>query len=172
MARRGRKRKLINRLYSPGLPSMPSMDLDPATKKGIYIVIILTLGAIGVLSLFDLAGSFGIYYAKGLTYVFGWGKFMLPLALLGLGYLLYASEKYHIRGSNYLGLFLFVLSMEAIFQLFVGQDEWKIALEEGRGGGYLGYFMGLGLTRVLGLWAAILLVISLIIISLMLIFDT
>ncbi|MFA6394003.1 MAG: DNA translocase FtsK 4TM domain-containing protein [Patescibacteria group bacterium] len=172
MARRGRKRKLINRLYSPGLPSMPSMDLDPATKKGIYIVIILTLGAIGVLSLFDLAGSLGIYYAKGLTYVFGWGKFMLPLALLGLGYLLYASEKYHIRGSNYLGLFLFVVAMEAMFQLFIGRDEWKAALEEGRGGGYLGYFMGLGLTRVLGLWAAIILVISLIIISLMLVFDT
>ncbi|MFA6106408.1 MAG: DNA translocase FtsK [Patescibacteria group bacterium] len=172
MARRGRKRKLLNRLYSPSLPSMPSMDLDPATKKGIYIVIILTLGAIGVLSLFDLAGSFGIYYAKGLTYVFGWGKFMLPLALLGLGYLLYASEKYHIRGSNYLGLFLFVLSMEAIFQLFIGQDEWKTALEQGRGGGYLGYFLGLGLIRVLGLWASVILVISLVIISLMLVFDT
>ncbi|MFA6389598.1 MAG: DNA translocase FtsK 4TM domain-containing protein, partial [Patescibacteria group bacterium] len=169
MARRGRKKKLISRLYTPILPSM---DLDPATKRGIYIIIVLALGAIGLLSLFDLAGSLGIYYAKGLTYVFGWGKFILPIALLGLGYLLYASEKYYIRGSNYLGLFIFIISIQAMFQFFVSESEWKFALDEGRGGGYLGYFLAGGLVKVLGLWASIILVLCLIAISLLLLFDT
>ena len=171
MGRRGRKRKLLKRLYTPNMPSMPAMDIDPATKRGIYIVIVLALGAIGLLSLFDLAGSLGIYYAKGLTYVFGWGKFILPLALLALGYLLYASEKYYIRGSNYLGLFILILATEAVFQLFISEEEWKTALADGRGGGYLGYFMASGLVKVLGLWASIILVLSLMLISVMLLFD-
>ncbi|MCK4553573.1 hypothetical protein KAU19_01255, partial [Candidatus Parcubacteria bacterium] len=88
--------------------ALPRLNLDPDTKKGIFIVLILALGAISVLSLFDLAGNIGIYLAKAMMLTFGWGKWLFPIILLALGFFLYNEDKYEIRGTNYLGLFVFI----------------------------------------------------------------
>jgi len=167
MFRRRRKRKSDPLDYI----RLPSINLDPETKRGILVVAILALGAIGLLSLFGLAGSLGVYYAQAMIFIFGWGKWLLPLVLLVWGFLLYNQDKDWVRGAVYLGLFLLVISLSALFHLFINQAEWQATISSGAGGGYLGYLMVLVLIKLLGFWAGLIVIICLLLVSFMLIFN-
>ena len=87
MARRRRYRR--KRKSALDYIRLPQFDLDPDTKKGVFIVFILALGAISLLGLFDLAGSLGEYLKQGLMLGFGWGRWVLPIILLAWGYMLF-----------------------------------------------------------------------------------
>lgn len=169
MARRRKFRRQKNPL---DYITLPRLDLDPETKKGIFIVFILALGAVSLLSLFDLAGAVGQYLSQGLALAFGWGRWLFPFILLALGYILYHEDKYWIRGANYLGLFLFVLSIHSIFHLFINRDKWQAAVEAGHGGGYLGLFLTSAFIKLMGFWASLIVVICLLLVSLLLMFNT
>jgi S-DNA-T family DNA segregation ATPase FtsK/SpoIIIE len=151
--------------------ALPSMNLDPDIKRGIFIVLILALGAISLLSLFDLAGGLGVYLEKGIMLAFGCGKWLFPFILLALGFALYSEDRFEIRGANYLGLFLFILSFHSLLQLFVAQDQWQTTVHAGAGGGYIGLFLASGLIKLMGFWASLIAAACLMLISLMLMFN-
>ncbi len=151
--------------------ALPSLNLDPDIKMGIFIVLILAFGAISLLSLFDLAGGLGVYLQKGMMLAFGWGKWLFPFILLALGFALYSEDRFEIRSANYLGLFLFILSFHSLLQLFVAQDQWQTAVHSGAGGGYIGLFLASGLIKLMGFLASLIAVVCLILISLMLMFN-
>ncbi len=150
---------------------LPKVDLDPDLKRGIFIIIILAFGAISLLSLFGLAEGLGSYLEKGIIFVFGWGKWLFPLFLFAIGLLMYNRDKYWVRGANYLGVFIFIISFSALLQTFVGQDKWQAAISQGVGGGYLGYGMMAIFTKIMGFWASLIVVVCLIFIALMLMFN-
>ena len=170
MARR-RKRKKFKRDPLDFI-ALPRFNLEPETKKSIFIVLILAFGAIGLLSLFDLAGGMGIYLNKGAMLLFGLGRLLFPFILLGLGFFLYNEDKYPLRGSNYLGLFLFILSFHALLHLFVDQSEWQASVSEGAGGGYIGLLAASAFVKIMGFWAGLIAIICLLLISLMLMLNT
>lgn len=147
------------------------MNLDPDIKKGIFIVVILALGAIGYLSIFDLAGLLGTYLHQGIILGFGWGKWLIPGLLLVWGFILYNDEKYEIRGANYLGSFLFILFFHNLLQLMINQNLWRQSAQSGNGGGYVGLIMASALIKIMGFWASLITVICFLLISLMLMFN-
>ncbi|MFH1233047.1 MAG: DNA translocase FtsK [Patescibacteria group bacterium] len=147
------------------------LDVDPNIKKGIFVVFILAFGAINLLGLFDLAGQMGIYLNQGMAFAFGWGKWLFPFILLGLGFLLYNENKNWVRGANYLGLFLFGISFSGLLHLFINQNQWRAVIEQGAGGGYLGLAIVLGFTKIMGFWASLIILICLLIVALMLMFN-
>lgn len=163
-----RRRKKINSL---DYIRLPKVDLDPDLKRGIFIILILALGAISLLSLFDLAEGLGGYLNKGLIFFFGWAKWIFPLFLFAIGFLMYNREKSWVRGANYLGLFIFVVFFGALLHAMVGQDNWQAAVYQGAGGGYLGFGLVSILTKIMGFWAGLIVIIGLIFISLMLMFN-
>ena len=167
--RRRRRKSFLRRL---SLPKMPELDLEPETKRSILVVFLITIGAFGLLSLFDLAGLLGKYIFHFLLIFFGFGRWVIPLILLVWGFLLYDEERYEIRGSNYLGLFLFVLSFHGLLQLFVDQDQWEILLNQGIGGGKLGILVAGVFIKIMGFWASLLVVFAIFLISLILMFNT
>lgn len=168
-----RKRKYRKSKKNPlDYVTIPQFDLDPDTKKSIFIVLIIILGAISFLSLFDLAGSLGIYIAQGLTLAFGWGKWLFPVILLTLGLLLYNEDKYYIKGTNYLGLFLFVVSFQPLLHFFIEVGLWEQTVADGVGGGYLGMYLALFFYKIIGFWGSIILFFGLLLISLTLMLDT
>ena len=114
MSPRRRRRKKRSALDYIRLPGLPHLDLDPDTKKGIYIVLILAVGAIGLLGLFDMAGLMGEYLKAWLIIGFGWGKWLLPIILIFIGYALFDEERFELRGRNYLGFFIFILSSSGV----------------------------------------------------------
>ncbi|MEK7173222.1 MAG: DNA translocase FtsK 4TM domain-containing protein, partial [Patescibacteria group bacterium] len=156
---------------SSGYLALPKFDLNPDMKKGIFVVFILAFGTISLLSLFDLAGQMGVYLNHGITFVFGWGKWLFPFALLWLGFLLYNENKYLVKGANYLGLFLFSISFSGLSHLFINQNSWRTAVSNGVGGGYLGLIIVSGFTKSMGVWASLIILVCLLIVALMLMFN-
>ncbi len=151
---------------------IPKLNLDPETKKGIFIVLILLLGAISLLGLFNIAGAMGAYLAKGLELLFGWSKWIMPIILIIFGLFLYSGSKYYIRGATYFGVFLLIISLQTILHYFINQNEWKTMIDYGVGGGYIGYFLSSIFYKLLGFWGGILTALGLCLISLMLMFNT
>lgn len=149
-----------------------SWSLDPETKKGIVIVVIFLLAFLGILSMFDLAGAFGNLLSSGLAYVFGWGDWLFLLILLFLGYILLNSEKYLIKITNYIGLFLLIIAYSGLFHFFVNEFKFKEIVLAGKGGGALGYAVGNLFNGVLGFWGAIVLLFAFLIVGILLGFNT
>ncbi len=170
MARRGKKS--FNPLGFVSNISLPSLELEPQVKRNIFIVFLLAAGIMGYLSIFNEAGLVGLYYHAGLKYFFGWGKVVFPFLLVAFAYLLYKEDEYALRSANYVGLFLFILSAQALLQLFVPYADWQTETIQGGGGGKVGLLLAAVIAKLVGYWAAWVLVISFILISLILIFNT
>ncbi|MBU0722292.1 DNA translocase FtsK [Patescibacteria group bacterium] len=166
MSRR-RRRKLNPLNYI----RLPRVDLDPDMKTGIFIILILAFGAISFLSLFGLAEGLGKYLEQGIIFLFGWGKWLFPLSMLWIGFLMYNRNKDWVRGANYLGLFIFLIFFSALLHILVGQDNWQSALKQGAGGGYVGYGLISIFTKIMGFGPSLIVVVCLILISLMLMFN-
>jgi len=164
---RRRRRKLNSLDYI----RLPKVDLDPDMKRGIFIILILAFGAISLLSLFGLAEGLGAYLEQGIIFLFGWGKWLFPLTVMAIGFLMYNRDKDWFRGANYLGLFIFLIFFSALLHIMVGQDNWQLAIKEGAGGGYVGYGIISIFTKIMGFWASLIAVVCLILISLMLMLN-
>ena len=149
---------------------LPKLDLDPDTKRSIFVVLIMVFGAISLLALLGMAGPSGVHLANGLAALLGWGKWFFPILLLGLGVIIHLESS--ARGATYLGAFLFIMSIEALFHMFLSSNKWETAIKTGAGGGYVGLSLAKGFTNLLGFWAALILLVSLFVISLLLTFNT
>lgn len=165
------KRKRRTKKQLQNYIDLPRLDLDPETKRGIFIVLLLAIGAISFLSLFNLAGAVGFYLNKAIVFIFGWGKWLGPLAFFALSFLLYNQGKYFVRSSVYTGLFLFIISLETIFHFFIDKVDWESAVFAGRGGGYFGFLFANIFFKLIGFWGGIIAVICLLLISLMAMFN-
>ena len=163
-----RRRKALDYLV---LPKLPEIDLDPETKRGIWVVVLIAVGAISVLSLFNMAGGLGLYLNNWLSLGFGWGRWSIPFLLIILGYLIY-NQELEIKKSNYFGLFVGILSLQALFMLFINNENWEFAIAEGAGGGYVGLFLADNLIAGTGFWGSLIMVFSLLVISILLMFNT
>ncbi len=167
---RRRKRRYKKRILD--YITIPRLDIDSETKKGIFIIFILALGAISLLGLFDSAGIIGVYLKNWLILAFGWGKWTFPIILLVFGYMLYNENRFDVRLKNYLGVILFILSFHALLFLFVEYDKWDQILANGGAGGYIGLILANISIKMLGFYASLLLMFSLVITSILLVFDT
>jgi len=68
--------------------ALPKINLDSRAKNSIVIILIVALGLVSLLGLFNLSGRFGLWLSSNLTLVFGWGKWAWPLFLLAWGWFL------------------------------------------------------------------------------------
>ncbi len=164
-----RKKDLLDYLV---LPRIPSFDLDPDIKKSIFILIMIIIGALGLLGVFESAGIVGVYISIALEIAFGWGKFFIPIIIILLGVALFYEDRFILRASNYFGLLILILSSHTLMQLFVHRDSWYMSLDEGIGGGYLGLFIAENSIKFTGIYATWIIFVCLFIISLTLTFNT
>jgi len=146
--------------------TIPEVNLSSEIKRGILVVLIFTFGAVSLLGFFDLAGAVGDHLDGSLTFLFGLGKWLMPIILFQFGFFLYNNT--FVRGANYLGLFLFVISFQALLYLLINTGGGAVE----SGGGYAGLFLGGTFLKLMGFWASLIVVIGLWLISLMLIFNT
>ncbi len=149
-----------------------SFDLDPETKRGIAVVIMFTFSLISILAIFNLAGSLGGVLKDLLQSIFGWSYVAAPFILIIIAYLITKPERYYVRGVNWLGTFLFILSATGFFHLFKYKQGLLSAAIEGTGGGYLGLLTAYPLIKLWGVWASGIFLIGVWLVSLLLIFET
>ncbi len=167
---RRKKRKKYTRHYDR-FEDGYGLDLSPEMKKSILIIVVVAVGGISLLSLFGLAGFLGDYINSGSGLLFGWGRFLIPVLLLGFAFLLYNEDKKWVKGYNYVGLLFFILSFQSLLHIFFRDDPSEIA-ELGKGGGYLGLFLTKAMVSSIGFLGSLLIVFCLFAISIVLIFSS
>ena len=146
--------------------------LEPGTARGIGVVTLFLLGAVFLLSLFDLAGTVGELLHSFLSTGLGWERFVIPVILMLVGYLLINPERLDLKPSNYIGFFLLVVSLAGIFHLFIPVEQASEVISDGQGGGYVGLAISYPLIKVMGVAASCVVLAALFIISVLLSFST
>ena len=147
-------------------------SLSPETKKGIFIIFLFLAAVLAILSFLNLAGKAGVYIDWALGIAFGWGRFILPLVLLGLGYVLARPSRYQTSIPTYLGLFLFFVSFHGLLHLKVPFKTSFGLSFSGLGGGFVGYLASYFFQLYLGFWAALIILIGILFVGILLTFNT
>ncbi|MFC1687471.1 DNA translocase FtsK 4TM domain-containing protein [Patescibacteria group bacterium] len=145
--------------------------LRPETKHGIAIVLLFLIAIVFILSLVNLAGSVGQFTKDTLRSLFGLPMVIVPVVLIVIGFYLSQPQKYVFRLTHYIGVVLFVLALTGFFHLFIPIEEAASVIGETRGGGYAGLLLSYPLQKLMGPWAAAVVLVALFIISLLLTFD-
>ena len=148
----------------------PAVTLSPETKRGIWAIVVLVIAAVMLLGLFNLAGPVGRFIDYGLQWVAGWGHWIAPMLLgyLGIALLLFQPNRRTTTG----GVIITVLSWLAFLQLVSPGLSSPEVIIVGHGGGYLGLAIALPLNRLLGWWAALIVTVGLIVVGLLMAFNT
>ena len=130
-------------------------DVSPERKMDILGVVMAIVGLLTVLSLFSvnrstLSGS----WVNLLSQVFGWGVYLLPLALIILGAWLVARNVDRLPAltiERLIGILLLFTGLLAAFHAVSGPAGSALErAKEGTGGGYIGGLFQQGLVNALG----------------------
>lgn len=163
------KKKRASRQRHSSEPS--HFVLNPEAKRSIAIVFLFTIGVIFILALFHLAGNFGIWLNDQLSLFLGIDRYIAPFLFLAIGFTLAFPDRGRLSKWNYVGLILFFLSFNALLNLlFV--DIANPLTDLTLAGGSLGQFLAVLLPSALGYWGGFVIVVSLLCVSIMLIFNT
>ncbi|MFA5134204.1 MAG: DNA translocase FtsK 4TM domain-containing protein [Patescibacteria group bacterium] len=146
--------------------------LKPETKNGIAVVLVFMLAVLLFLSLFGWAGALGSGLDTAMRHLFGWVRYAVPVVLLVIGYLLARPNRYVLKTSNYIGLGILILSGAGFLHLIaVPFAEAMANLGSGEGGGYAGLVLYYPLYKLMGPWAAGVVLFALFIVALLVMFD-
>ncbi|HLB95524.1 MAG TPA: DNA translocase FtsK [Patescibacteria group bacterium] len=131
--------------------------MNPDTTRDVVAVILMILGLIIVLGMFNLAGGFGRFFIR--TAVNWWGLigYLVPLIFLGYGLVLIFPSRFQVKPSSVIGTILCLIFVPALLHPLGG----------GIGSGIRSLSNGF-----LGVYASLILVFALAIISLLIAFNT
>ncbi len=166
------RKKKRSRKYKRDEEAFLGLQLNPETKRGIGVIFLFAIAALIFLSFFQMAGTLGLVINTGLSLFFGLDRFLVPIVIIIIG----ASAAYPDRGVlsiwNYIGLLFFFLSFNALINLFLFARPEPITQDLTLAGGHLGQFLGTLLPAFIGYWGAILTCSAILLISILLIFNT
>lgn len=146
--------------------------LSPETKRGVWSILILTLGVIMFLSLFHLAGKAGEYIDTYIQVIFGFGRWYVPFIFFITSFLLMMPSRKNISGVIILGCVLFILSMNGFVHLVKYREYIYEAAKHGLGGGFVGLALSWPLFKAFGFIAGTIFLFALVIISFFLFLNT
>lgn len=148
------------------------LELKPETKRGILVVLFFALAAILFLSYLDLAGKAGMQIDELMATFFGWDRLLLPFMLILIGASM-TFERVRLSTWNYIGIFFFFLSFNALLNLVAFKDAMPTSsLELASAGGYVGIFLFQILFALVGFWGSFVALVALLTVSIMLLFNT
>jgi len=146
--------------------------LDPETAHGILTVVIFVVAALFLLSLFDLAGSFGVAIDTNVAHILGWDRIILPFFLIAIGIHEVSPVRFELKGTNYIGFVLFFLSMNPFVHIASAPGLAATPEQLAKLGGKLGELISIPFMSFLGSIGAGTVFAALTVVSLLLIFNT
>ncbi|MDO8505434.1 MAG: DNA translocase FtsK [bacterium] len=148
--------------------SKPVLKLE--TRREIVMIFLFTLAGLFLLSYFGVAGKAGTFLEGALKGFLGSLRPALPIALIAAGAFMGSAKP---KGTTIFGIILLLISSAAGFHLIQYPGDAAVAaVRLGLGGGYVGLFLAYPLFQIFGLWAAGIILVALILISLSLLFST
>jgi S-DNA-T family DNA segregation ATPase FtsK/SpoIIIE len=139
-------------------------DISQETQNSIWGILSFIAAVVSILSFVHKAGAAGELFNALARSLFGWGFFIIPIALVLMGVAFIKSISRKIAMSAVLGTLIFVLSSLAIFYI-LGEGQTTDRIIQG---GYIGLVLGYPLLRLIGFLAALIVLIALIVISVLL----
>ncbi len=156
---------------TPPPPPPPLFDLSPERRLDVIGIILAVGGVLLFLTVLSAnRSSFTGVLVGGLVFLFGWGIYMIPLALVGFGGWLVVRKIDRIPPvsvERVTGIFLLLLLVQALFHGFAGNPE--PAAESG--GGWVGSLFYRLLVNNLGLGGATVTMLAWLLIALTLALD-
>jgi S-DNA-T family DNA segregation ATPase FtsK/SpoIIIE len=149
--------------------------LSPERKVDLIGAVMALIGLLTLLGLFSSGRNLAGLWSSGLKILFGWGVYLLPFGLLGLGAWLIARNVDRLPAlsvERIVGLILLFLDLVAVFHGLNGPVENALdRAGQGTGGGYLGALLQQALVGALGGAGAAVLLIAWLLIALALSLD-
>ncbi len=145
--------------------------LDGGAKKHIIAVFLIMISLIFLLSLFGKAGVAGEYIDKGLAFLFGAGRYFLPLIMFILGVLYFRKMKPIRYTLAAFGAVLLYSMLLGLVHIFHDPKEMLELAKVGQAGGYLGFAFAYPLAKFLGKIAAVIILSGFSLIGLILLFN-
>ena len=149
----------------------PRLQLEDTTKRWIAIVSFITFGLLSLLSLLDAAGTLGVYLNVSLRYLFGLTRWLVPVCLMVVAYVLLRPARYRLRVASVVGAVLLVLGMNSVVHLLLYSTQLWPSARQGLGGGYVGALLAIPTYRLLGYWASLLVLLAGTLIGLLLVLN-
>jgi len=141
--------------------------LSNERKLDILGIILALIGFLTLLSLVsNQRGTVTNWWIQAISQIAGWGTFVLPLALMvvGIWLVLRNIEKLPLLSAERIaGIVLLYFNLLSWFHLF-SKGGWEVA-SLGKGGGYIGAFFVIGLTKTIGQAGGIIILIAWLLIS-------
>ncbi|MEK7116457.1 MAG: DNA translocase FtsK 4TM domain-containing protein, partial [Patescibacteria group bacterium] len=145
--------------------------LDRHTAHGIVTVAIFAVAILLFLSLFELAGRFGVAVDAAVAHALGWQRLALPIFLLAIGIHEVSPQRLPLKVTQYIGFVFFFLSLNPLAHTISGVG-MNVASTLGTRGGKLGLLLSEPIVNILGRAGAITALGALFFVSLLLIFNT
>ena len=150
----------------------PSPELDPETKRGITAVVLFALAALLFLSFFQVAGTLGSIIDRSLAVVFGLDRPLLAVILMLVGATTMYPERGRLSVWNHLGIFFFFLSFNGLLNLSLVNRVTPVVTDTALAGGLIGQILSLFAPHFIGYWGAAVTSSALLVVSVMLAFNT
>lgn len=151
-----------------GKSKQSKIQLKDETRQSIWGIVFLVLGALIILSIFQMAGVVGDFLYSALSSFFGVGYYLLPILLGIIGVSFMKNGKPQVAYLHLITGIAVLLSSLGIIDLAInGSGESTNIIF----GGILGSMVSWPFVKLFGLYAGILLLGALLIVSLIMLFD-
>jgi len=144
------------------------LELKEETTESIWGIVFLVLGLLILLSIFKLAGVAGNFIYKILSSFFGFGYYLLPIILGIVGVSFMRKGMFWIARIHAITGFTLLISTLGIMDLAVNGADTSEVLTYG---GILGSIVAWPFAKLFGVYGAILLLGTLLIVSLLVLFN-
>ncbi|PID51921.1 MAG: cell division protein FtsK [Candidatus Moraniibacteriota bacterium] len=167
--------KKQNEEYEGDGEEFVSLSISSDAKRTIFAICFFPAAIIFALSFFGAAGVLGEKLNDVLSFVFGAGKYVAPLVFLYTGIILLKKKVdtgfYVTKIIGISFAFWGILALLHVLVAIFSSIDLKEIAASGKGGGYLGYFLGGTLVNFTGNIAAVIVLTTLIVIGLIVAFN-
>lgn len=161
MAKKGKRRSSAD--YDEPL-------LSDEVKQSVLAVLMIATGAIMLLAVFGLAGGAGDWADLQMAWALGISRVVVPVLLMLMGASVVMKETRLLNGRALLSLTFFVLALNGLMNLFFAPDPAD-RLGMSQAGGAVGALTSDFLVSALGFWAALIIALSVFLVSVMVLFN-
>lgn len=141
-------------------------ELSPEVSREITAFVLAALVILLILAVFGIGGLLPSLLFKGVSLVFGYAAYLVPVVLALLAVMLFLPDRYEVKANNYLGFTGVLLALAGIFHIFVSADTAMQTAADGRFGGYAGFGIARSMLAVLNVPAAFIILFIVLIICL------
>jgi len=144
------------------------VELKEEARYSIWGIGFIVLGILILLSIFNMAGVVGDFIFRTLSAFFGFGYYILPILLVVIGYSFLKKERPQIARVHAIFGFTTLLSILGIMDIASNGAGESLNITFG---GYLGSIISWPFIKLFGMYASILLLGALLIVSLIILFN-